>query len=242
MMLKRLWQRWGRTPTPASNSLGQDWGSDDHILSQPRVMAAILGQLGQGDRSVSVHGVDGRFIGQAKLRTCVGQQVGLRFVQTPPPAPLPSLNVVAGTPDGTILFSLKNCQPDPQGHWSAALAGDMIRMQSRDHYRLSGLHTRHPQVMLRLQDGAPALPVCNLSEQGLGLRLDTPLLQPGDTHANSRLCLNEVELAVPVLTIVHSQPARYNGWRVGVHMPDLPAAQSRTLRRWLDQAQTRRLG
>jgi hypothetical protein len=147
-----------------------------------------------------------------------------------------SLNVVGLSAWGAVLFTLRGLQPGQRGGFCAALPGEVIRMQSREHFRVRGLE---PLAELLLPGRADVLPVHALSEQGFELRLDSPTLDEGQTFQAGALRLDGLELRLPHPSIVHSGPASANCWRVGARFHGLAASESRALRRWIDRVPAR---
>ncbi|MCF8167089.1 MAG: PilZ domain-containing protein [Rhodoferax sp.] len=215
------------------------WDGGDMVVSGARQVQHLLAELDQIE--VRVHANDGAFFGLGRVRVTQDNRVALAMKPaTPrPPRMATRLNVIGPSGTGTVLFTLIAPEPDEQGRLCANLPGEVIRMQSRDAYRVRGFHGKKPRASLRLSEHAAALPLHDLSERGLGLRLSTPTLEEGTCYTTSTLELDTLTLPLPRLRVVYCLPAGPQHWRAGARIENLAEPQARVLRRWIDQKETR---
>lgn len=215
------------------------WDGGDMVVSGARQVQQLLAELDQLE--VRVHANDGAFFGVGRVRVTRDNRVALAMKPTAPSLSRRAthLNVVGPSGLGTVLFTLIAPEPDDQGRLCANLPGEVIRMQSRDSYRVRGLHGKKTKVSLRVHEHAAALPLHDLSERGLGLRLSTPALEEGSCYTSSTLELDAMTLQLPRLRVVYCLPAGPQLWRVGAQIENLAESEARVLRRWIDQKETR---
>jgi hypothetical protein len=243
MFFEPVWTNWGQIfkLTPDNSASAGDT-PDELVECRSDHIKGWMLELAHPSQQLAVHGGDGRLIGYAHLRRVddsgitmtLGQQArhSLEWVKT-------SVNIMASTRRGKVLFTLQVTGIDMSLCLSAAMPRAVIRVQSREYYRVSVLSGRHRQALLRLPGAAQTLPVHDLSEQGLGLRLDRPeLTDIGKPLLSSALELDGQTLLLPVLEIVYSGPTNGQRWRIGARIHGLSAPDGRALRHWIDIAET----
>lgn len=243
MFFEPLWANWGHlfkfTPD-SSSSAGET--PDELVECRSDNIKRLMHELAHPAQQLIVHGGDGRFVGYARLRRVddfgIAMTLGLPASHSLEWAQS-SVNVTASTRHGKVFFTLQVAGIDTAWVISAVIPHVVIRVQSREYYRVSGLSGPHRRAILRLPDTAQTLPLHDLSEQGLGLRLDRPEFTDIGTHFQSiSLDLDGQTLRLPELEIVYSGPTNAHHWRVGARMHGLSAIDSRVLRHWIDLAET----
>ena len=240
--MKHLWQQLGRLLSPQTVTTHLDLEFDDLIVSQPPKIERLMKDLAQDPRAVDAYSTNGIFIGKAKLRWT--QQHGLAFQWIQPsrslPAPeIPCVNVRGLTSRGAVLFTLRLMERAASICQIVSLPREMIWVQSREHYRLSGFHGPRHHAALHLKPEYPAIPLHDLSEQGLGLRLGQPsVITDTRIEGSCELEIDGLRLPLPHLEVMHCNPVSNQLWRVGVRFSGLSATESRKLRHWIDTVET----
>jgi len=182
--MKQLWQQLGRLLNSQTSVSRFDTECDDLIVRQPSKIVRLMQDLAQDPRAVEAYGTNGMFIGKAKLRWTPRQELAFQWLQSSvsSPAPqvphVPHVNIRGLTSRGAVLFTLRLMEEMASICQRVSLPSEMIWVQSREHYRLTGFQGSRHHAVLHLSDDFPAMPLHDLSEQGLGLRLAQPSLTP----------------------------------------------------------------
>jgi hypothetical protein len=216
--------------------------ADDLLVTEMLQIRRTLHELARLRRSVALQASNGEMLGSGVLGIDGAEGVA---VQLAPDAlasdglsvPWP-LNATASGPGGMVLFTLVRRLPDRPGVLRARWPDQLIQVQSRRHERLTGLAGRQRRAWLTWSDAAARLPVCDLSEEGVGLEVAAfgwlSALPPG----SAVLHLDEASLPVPMLEVVHSRPGQRGGpGTVGARMLGMAEDHVDSLRRWMQAVQ-----
>lgn len=225
----QLWQpRHVHPPGPA----------DELVVIAPLQFRRALNELARLKRAVALQTSDGSFLGSGRLTTDAIEGVTVHLPWDGD-EPLPQawawpINATASGPDGLVLFTLQTGMVDASGRVSAAWPDQMIRVQSRRHFRLSALGGAQRRAWLRWQVMDVGLPVRDLSEDGVCVEVATGMNSGLEPLRAAQLHLDGEVLDVPVLEVVHTRTGRHGAptW-VSARMVGLGEAQRRALRRWM---------
>ena len=243
--MKSFWQQLGRLLNPQEPIAHFDAEFDDLIVSQPPRIERLIQDLAQDPRAVEAYGTNGMFIGKAKLRWTPQQELTFQWLLPPGGSPtpqVPHVNIRGLTSRGAVLFTLHLMGQSVSICQRVSLPSEIIWIQSREHYRLSGFSGPRHHAVLHLGTDYPAIPLHDLSEQGLGLRLAQPSLTT-DTRfaATCQLEIDGLSLPLPHLQVMHCDPVAGQRWRIGARFSGLSAAESRQLRHWINTVETKKL-
>jgi hypothetical protein len=247
--LRGLWPHWGAEPA----ELPTPPASDDLLLRDGTQIAQLLARLSNSCRQVLLQTQNGALMATGELQTWGKQGLAVRIhadcllsarAGSAPAGTLAAsllrqgpINISAASEAGVLLFSLKGARL--MGQWLVAshLPTELIRMQSRRHFRLCG---KGSQGLLQgagiRWDGSPGLlALRDLSEEGAGLLLRARDWQGPHHIKRASLLLDDDELPIPMLQVVHKHPLSSSAAHssVGARMVGLQAEHLRLLRRWL---------
>ena len=220
---------------------------DELLLRDAQQILRLLKGLSQSHRQVILQTKDARLMATGEMQVYGTQGLAIRIHADCRHAPdafsdaaLASMNVSAASEFGVLLFSLSGAKL--QGHWllGAKLPTELIRMQSRRHFRLCGQGKSGllQQASISWPGLEGALALRDLSEEGAGLLLMRQAW-PGPAHIKqARLQLGQEQLPIPLLQVVHERrlnaaTAAADCSSVGTRLIGLQPQDLRSLRRWL---------
>lgn len=215
--------------------------SDERFLTRSYDIEQVVQELSRSLKTVAIHTADRQFFGTAVLLRPVDADVFLvlKLVGNNLPTNVPAIvNVTGSTRQGAVMFSLTGVRSSVPGELIALFPSQVIRIQSREYFRVLGIAGKQRQALLRRSGVTRSLLLHDLSEQGLGLRLEHPIWSGLETLSDTTLELEGQPLEVPVLQIVYNGLSGTRGWRVGARIHGMSEEDCRSLRRWINKAET----
>ena len=236
MNIRKLWSGLGLAAAP-------EWPAtpDKLILTQAAQVCQVMCDLVQSSRTLLVHSLDSNLPTSARLRGLSATDVTLTFDGDQRKRALlegTDLSLTASTRAGSVFFTLNKVQETARGCWRSALPKEVIRVQSREYFRVTCVGGPRHMASLKLPGAASALLLDNLSETGLGLRVACPVLQPCETVADSTLQLDGNSISLPALRIIFNATSGATHWRIGAAIDGLSQGDARTIRRWIHSVET----
>ena len=239
--LHRLGQLW--RPQQAMPELAPP---DELLLRDAQQIRQLLKGLSQSHRQVILQTKDARLLATGELVSYGKEGLAIRIHadcrHTPDAfseAALASMNVSAASEFGVLLFSLSGAKL--QGNWllGAKPPAELIRMQSRRHFRLCGQGKLGllQQASISWPGLAGPLPLRDLSEEGACLLLTRKEWRGPSQVKQARLQLGQEQLPIPLLQVVHERllnaATEAHCCSVGTRLVGLQPQHLRSLRRWL---------
>ena len=229
--LCRLWQ-----PSTEKNPSKT---SDDTRIAGEAAVRRVLERLLRDGVLLNLQSDDAVF--DHVVRVASGSPEGISLQALPgeeiSPASVPlAANATACTELGVLLFSLNGLSLDMEGLLHAAWPKQIIHVQSRRHFRVTGLNGQrfHADLLLPEQGRVPRLR--NLSEEGVAFDKAGPGVSYGTLIHNAKLELDGVELDVPVMQVMYCR--EFGDYcAIGAHFEVVVADEARLLRRWIAAAQ-----
>lgn len=228
--LRRLW-----APPPQAPV---DVVEEDTIRGEAQVRRALQ-RLARGGCVLSLQDEAGAFDHPAKL---VGDQEDGMALLLPAgaddvPGPMPALlHATACSDKGVLLFSLEEVTRHGR-RLQAPLPREIVQVQARRHFRVTGLGGQHGHAVLELPEMGKVPRLRNLSEEGVAFELEQCCLPAGTVVRNAVLRLDDMKIAVPALKVVYCRTHSPQQCTVGAHFEQLDAEAARQLRRWIAAAQ-----
>lgn len=136
---------WSPRPVPPPTPLAPSAPVDDIVITHALQIRRTLAELARLQRPVALQTVDGHLVARGEIRADGGQHLALRLYRgaLPPSAALQwPLNATACSAGGMALFTLRSGELGAQGLSQAHWPEQLIHMQSRRHFRLTGLDGR----------------------------------------------------------------------------------------------------
>ncbi|WP_157271800.1 PilZ domain-containing protein [Azohydromonas aeria] len=254
--LRRLWEPTPEVPVRTV---------DETTLRGEAAVQRMLHRLAKAGGSVSLQSEDAAFDHAARLlgeAETGGLALRLLQGQQPWPQEMPeTLNVTACSEQGVLMFSLHPVAYRGQGRLRAPLPAQMILVQSRRHFRVTGLngHQFHAELALPAgsqdrrggaggggeadgdategKDDNRVLRLRNLSEEGVAFEMAGPGVPSGTIYRDVSLRLDDMVIVVPEMKVVYCRRHGEAQWTVGAHFERIGAQESRFLRRWIAAAQ-----
>ncbi|MDC8772972.1 PilZ domain-containing protein [Roseateles albus] len=241
--LRQLWQSQqdSSPPIPAEELLLRDGGQ----------IRQLLNGLARSRRGVVLQAPDGSLMATGDLQTYGEQGLAVRIhedcLMSPSgqtrDSPLSCalagrgmVNISAASESGVLMFSLHGARL--LGNWlvAAQLPTELIRMQSRRHFRLSGRAGQLQNASISWPGSPRPLALQDLSEEGAGLVLMAREWKGASQLKQVTLVLGQDALPVPLLQVVHERPllasaAPYS--TIGARLIGIKPEHIRSLRRWL---------
>lgn len=235
--LRRLWEPARAVPVRTV---------DETTIRGEAAVQRALQRLARAGGTVSLQSEDAAFDHGARLLGEVENGLALRLLQgdVPWPREMPeTLNVTACSEQGVLMFALNPVAYRGQGRLRAPLPAQLILVQSRRHFRVSGLngHQFHARLVLP-DDGREdrdnrVLRLRNLSEEGVAFEMVGPGVPSGEIYRDVSLRLDGMVIVVPEMKVVYCRMHGEQQWTVGAHFERIGAEESRFLRRWIAAAQ-----
>jgi hypothetical protein len=235
--LRQLWQSQQDVPALIS--------ADELMLRDERQIGRLLNGLSQSRRQVVLQAQDGRLMATGDLQTYGLHGLAVRIHEdcllsalALSETALLRINISAASEAGVLMFSLHGARII--GNWlvAAKLPTELLRMQSRRHFRLCGKGSlgllQHASISC--PGLAQTLALRDLSEEGAGLLLLAQEWQGPTDLKQARLHLGQVDLPIPLLQVVHKRllsAAAANCCTVGARLVGIQPEHIRSLRRWL---------
>jgi hypothetical protein len=208
------------------------------VISEPVRIRRLLGELARTGKLLSLQTPDGSVALSRTLQIDAAGRLELRLMEPAGPGALdevPALvNVTASAENGLLLFTLGPLTRQAPGRLSCDWPHQLIRVQSRRHFRVKVLAGLQPRATLALPGVHSALHLQDLSEEGVGFLLDGTGVAPGCRYAGATLTLDRDIIVVPWVQVVHCRLlAGESRCAVGAQLMDLAAEDTRRLRRWM---------
>lgn len=228
--LRRLWEPAPQVPVGMV---------DEDTIQGEAAVRRTLQRLAHAGSVVSLQDEEGAFDHPARL---VGDQEDGVTLQLPASESAalrtmpPLLHATACSDTGVLLFSLVDVVQHGQ-RLRAPLPAQILHVQSRRHFRVSGLNGPSYRAALELPQLSQAPRLRNLSEEGVAFELAGPGVGAGTVFHDALLRLDNEAIAVPVLKVVYSRMHGEQQCTLGAHFDRIDAEQARRLRRWIAAAQ-----
>lgn len=229
---------WAPRPVPPVES------TDEMVISEPVRIRHLVGEMARTGRLLSLQTPDGGVVLSRTLQIDAAGRLELRLMDPAGPGArhgAPALvNVTASADAGLLLFTLGPLTLQAPGRLSCDWPHQLIRVQSRRHFRVKILAGTRHRATLALPGVSGALHLQDLSEEGVGFLLDGTGVPPGRRYAGATLTLDREAITVPWVQVVHCRPLVGDACcAVGAQLMDLAADDIRRLRRWIatEQAQ-----
>ena len=230
---------WGGLGLAAAPSLPV--ASDRLILTHAAPIRQVMGDLIRSSRALLVHSLDGSLPASVRLCGLNATDVTLTLDGDLRKRALldgADLSLTAPTSMGSVFFTLNRVRETARDYWRSALPKEVIRVQSREYFRVAGVCGLRHVARLNLPGSASVSPLDNLSETGLAFRVVCPLLVACETVGTSTLQLDCNILVLPALRIIFKESCGARQWRVGAAIDGLSQVDARVLRRWIDVVET----
>ena len=239
--IQSLWSGFEKLMKGTSIALNAPSGGDELIERSPRVLSELLAELTDFSRRVLVHGLDGRLVNVACLKSQSKSELLLLLDE---PAVLMSnaplhLNITAFTSRGMVLLTIKVLWIKSAVEYVISIPIEILRMQSRSQYRVSTPVWSPYKATLTIPGAAKNLPLHDISEAGLGLLIYATLLTEGTTMISD--CILNIDgqtLPLPQLEIIHRSARGTNIEFIGAQFHGMTSGHTRHLRLWIDVVQT----
>ncbi|MCV2368865.1 PilZ domain-containing protein [Roseateles oligotrophus] len=219
--------------------------ADELMLRDARQIGQLLSAISRSRRQVVLQSKDGRLMATGDLQTYGEHGLAVRVHEdcllsavTFSEAALARVNISAASESGVLLFSLHGARII--GNWlvAANLPTELLRMQSRRHFRLCGKGSMGllQHASISCQGLTEKLALRDLSEEGAGLLLKAKEWQGPTDLKQVRLHLGQDDLPIPLLQVVHKRlltVAAGNCCTVGARLIGIQPEHIRSLRRWL---------
>lgn len=229
-LARACWPRSVTPPTPPGPL------EDIVITNTPQIRRALL-EVARQRRPVALQAADGQFVAHAQLDTSNSQHLMLRLngPVLSPTTPLQwPLNATVSSVDGMALLTLHRGAVGAEGVLRAGWPDQLIQVQSRRHFRLTGLGGARSRAWLSRPDSEVRHRLHDLSEDGVGVELAShDWLRNGDLGA-AALHLDDEVIPLPLLQVVHSRVgASGTPGLLGARLLGISAEHARALRRWI---------
>ncbi len=210
---------------------------DEYLISQPERVRAQLRELAELARQLQWQCDDSAARGAARLQLC-GNWAELVIEPLDALAPPRRVNLIAASSQGVLMFSLHDLRQTADGRWSGPLPGQILRVQSRRHYRVHGIAGPTHRAILELSEQAKPLALRDLSEEGCSMVWEGAPDALASSQQHARLYLDEQRLEVPCVQIVHrGASAGRAGSVLGAQLIGLAPPDAQRLRQWLSRVQ-----
>ena len=215
--------------------------AEEMVITDALSIRRLIGDLTRTGKLLSLQTSDGAPACAGKLQSDAAGRL-LLFVQPQeggsPGIPPMRVNVTASAESSMLLFTLGPLTQKAAGRLSCAWPQQLVQMQSRRHFRVCGLTGAKHRATLELPGTSSALPLRDLSEEGVGFVLGSCSESGDNRYANAKLTLDEERISVPWVQVVHRR-ARQQGSQcaVGAQLISLAVEDTRRLRRWIATAQ-----
>lgn len=228
----RRWWRPSMEESPAKIA-------DDTKITGEAAVRRVLERLARNGVLLTLHSDEGAFDQVARLTGCSPQGVTLQLQPGEDKGldsvPL-ALNATACTELGVLLFSLHKLELDAEGLLHAPWPQQLVQVQSRRHFRVTGLNGQHFHAELVLPEEGRVPRLRNLSEEGLAFDKAGPGVPYGTLIHNATLKLDGARIEVPVMQVMYCR--EFGDYcAVGAHFEIVVADEARLLRRWIAAAQ-----
>jgi hypothetical protein len=238
-MLNRFWQgvqsMLGETPSSAAELVPLPMC--DLAVTEPGRVQELLRLIESGHYALSLQSSEGQGLGRAHVFAVTQSQVTLRCSQAMADRPAGRVNAVGSSDRGAVMFTLELVPTRLGDLWRAALPAEILCVQSREHRRVEVVRSLGHQAQLITARPGAVKQVLDLSESGASLDIPEPLQGPL-SDGNVVLMLDGMRIQVPRLEVVHSRALPQGGTRAGVRIEGLQGEEARSLRRWLNAAET----
>lgn len=235
--LQTLWQP--RAAAPAGPA-------DERVVTEALRVHRTLGEMARLQSPLALQAADGGFIGGGVL-TIESPEVlqlhlragtALRGGETAWP-----VNATAAGVRGLVLFTLLTRATGTPRRLLAPWPDQLILIQSRRHFRLTGLAGARRRAWLSRPEAPGRVPVHDLSEEGLGIEVTGGHWPDGGSAGRALLHLDDEVIPVPLVETVHARPALKDAATIiGARMLGLGEDQRRLLRRWITTMQATQAG
>lgn len=229
--VRRLWEPPPEVPVRTVN---------ETVIRGEASLQRTLQRLSRASGVLSLQSEDGAFDRAARLVEVseAGLALQLQAVDGAAPGEVPgTLNVTACAEQGVLLFSVHEVVHRGQDRLQALLPQQIIQVQSRRHYRVTGLNGPRLRAELLLPGELRVLRLRNLSEEGVAYEMSGMGVPSGTVYADVRLRLDDKAISVPAMTVIYCRMHRELQCTVGAHFEGIGAEEARLLRRWIAAAQ-----
>jgi hypothetical protein len=213
---------------------------DDTKITGDLAVRRTLERLERAGTVMSLQSDDGTFDHVGKLLSVNASEVRLQLlpreghVLDKMPA---GVNVTASTDMGVLLFALHGAALEAAGLVLAPPPLQIVQVQSRRHFRVTGLNGPNFRAELVLPGIGKAQRLRNLSEEGVAFEAPVPGVPYGTLIHDAVLQLDGEPIQVPALQVMYCRD--YGGYcAVGAHFEIVVADDVRLLRRWIAGAQS----
>lgn len=224
---------------PASSAAAEPM--DEYLIRQAERVRAQLSELAELRHLLQWQCDDSAARGIARLHLCHSQAESL--IEPLGAGAMPRcVNLIAASSQGMLMFSLHELRQKADGLWSAPLPSQIVRVQSRRHYRVHGIAGPTHRALLELADVAEPLALRDLSEEGCSMVWPGPGESLMASQHQARLYLDEQRLQVPCVQILH--PCTSPGQAacvLGAQLIGLAPPDAQRLRQWLSRVQAAQL-